>query len=394
MPKAGFDVIVIGCGGFGSATLSHLSRRGLKVLGIDQYHPPHDQGSSHGETRVIRKAYFEHPDYVPLLHRAYQLWDELQDQTAASPASNQRDLFVRCGLLLAGPADGEVITGVRKAASLHSLQIEHPDRVELVSRFPGISVPTELDVVFEPDAGFLWVERCVQAHLDIAAIHGATLLVDESVLDLQIEPTCVQVRTAAGTYSAAQLVLTAGAWTGRLLTRYAGLIRIKRKTLFWYPVSGPIPDDPADSPIHLMEFHDGRQFYGFPSADGQTVKLAEHTGGIFVDDPATIERTVATDESAAVDAYAASCLVGVKPEPVRSAVCMYSMSPDGHFLVDRLADLPIVVAAGFSGHGFKFTSVLGEVVADLIQSGKTSLPIGFLSANRIPQVDSSLLDLS
>lgn len=384
MPNSVHDVLVIGCGGFGSAALCHLASRGLRVLGLDQFCPPHDQGSSHGETRVIRKAYFEHPDYVPLLHRAYELWDDLSQRTPNLRSPAERELFVRCGLLLAGPADGEVISGVRESARQHSLDIQALTQPETSRRFPGIRVPEELDVVFEPDAGFLRAERCVEAHLSEAVRLGATWLAHQRVLDLQFRPSEVTVTTDSGKYSAAAAVVTAGAWTSRLLPEWADWVRVRRKTLFWHPVSGGEWTDLGQSPIHLFELAEpAGQFYGFPSVDGQTVKLAEHTGGEWCSDPALIPRTVAPQEGLRVGEYVQRCLVGVRPEFTRAAVCLYSMSPDGHFILDRIPESPVVVAAGFSGHGFKFTSVLGEALADLIQNGRTSLPIGFLSAGRL-----------
>lgn len=394
-----FDTIVIGCGGFGSAALSHLARRGLRVLGIDQFEPPHALGSSHGETRVIRKAYFEHPDYVPLLQRAYQLWHELnirdhrdQIDPAATAGVSNGGLFVRCGLLLAGPENGEVIAGATMAAARHALPIDRMSADEAQRRFPQMRVPESFSTVFERDAGFLWVERCVSAHLADAVRNGAQLAGNQAVVQVDANSSSVVVRTTSATYTAANLVVTAGAWAGKLLaahlaetgSAYDRWIRVKRKTLFWCPITDPIWTDTARSPIHLFELPDNRgQFYGFPSVDGVTVKLAEHTGGDFIDSPEQLNRTVDSSEGKNVSHYAKTCLNFVMPQVVRSDVCMYSMSPDGHFLLDRLPNRPIVIAAGFSGHGFKFTSVLGEAMADLVEFGTSSLPIDFLSASRL-----------
>lgn len=370
-----FDVIVLGCGGFGSSAVFHLARRGLSVLGLDQLTPPHQQGSSHGETRVIRKAYFEHPSYVPLLHRAYELWGELEQRSA-------RELFVRCGLLLAGPADGEVIAGARLSAREHQLTIENLSVAEARQRFPVINVPDGLDVVFEADAGFLRAERCIETHLSEALRHAAVLNFDECVTDIRWSQNSVEVTTNRDHYHAGSLVVTGGAWTGRLLRDYESIISIKRKTLFWLPVSDPRWNAATQSTIHLMDLPEG-QFYGFPSIDGRLVKVAEHTGGSVVDRVDNLVRSTTADEAVGVLNYAKRCLNGVDLRVERTSVCMYSMSPDGHFLIDRLSDAPIVVAAGFSGHGFKFTSVLGEAISDLVLTGKSPLPIDFLSRNRL-----------
>ncbi len=388
-----YDVIVAGCGGFGSAAMCHLARRGLRVLGIDQFAPPHDRGSSHGETRVIRKAYFEHPNYVPLLKRAYVLWDELAERTvAAAGSSAPADLFVRCGLLLAGQSDGEVIAGARDAAARHQLSLESLTATEVRQRFPQFAVPASLATVFEPDAGFLYAERCVAAHLSDAARNGAQLLTDTSVRSIRTETNSATVCTDRQTFSASAVVVTSGAWAGSLLAAnlpeigplYDGWIRVRRKTLFWHPITDPIWNDLSRTPIHLLQAADDQPvFYGFPGIDGQTVKLAEHTGGDPVDDPTHVDRQVTTADGHAVSGHVRQFLNGVSPVAARSAVCMYSMTPDSHFLIDRLPEAPIVVAAGFSGHGFKFTSVIGEAIADLVEHGQTALPIDFLSARRL-----------
>jgi sarcosine oxidase len=380
------DVIVLGCGGIGSAALSHLAGRGLKVLGIDRFHPPHDLGSSHGETRIIRKAYFEHPDYVPLLQRAYQLWDELTERTAESARQHTAypALLERCGLLAAGSLTGEVIPGVIESAARHRLPVERLEPAETQRRFPMFSIPNDLCVIFESDAGFLWVERCVEAHLQDAKRRGARLLTGKPVTEIQYTPDSVRVRTDDTEFSAGALVVTAGPWTAQLLPDYGRHIEIRRKLLFWHPVNLPIWSDLSRAPGYMIEHPvTKRMFYGFPSIDGATVKVAEHTGGGPVSDPTLVNRQVLPDEGNAVSEFVTSHLRGSSGTAVRSAVCMYSMTPDGHFLIDRMDSAPIVVAAGFSGHGFKFSSVMGEVIADLVQTGRSRWSIDFLSARRL-----------
>jgi sarcosine oxidase len=376
-----YDVIVVGCGGFGSSAMSHLSRRGLRVLGIDRFTPPHDRGSTHGETRIIRKAYFEHPDYVPLLQRSYQLWDELHERRSAA-SGPLPPFFERCGLLATGTMSGEMIPGVLESAKTHGLSVDQLSPGETRERFPMFRVPEEYTTLFEQDAGYLWVERCVEAHLADAAEHGATLLTDQVVTEISHTPASATVQTLHGSYSAAAVVVTSGAWTGQLLPDYARLIEVRRKLLFWYPMNSDAWRGHRP-PTYMTEIPGSNAaFYGFPPIDGQTLKMAEHTGGQVVADPLTVDRCVQPSESASVSDFAGRFLNGVSTSPVKSAVCMYSMSPDGHFLVDRLQTGPVIVAAGFSGHGFKFTSAMGEVVADLVQSGNSRLPIEFLSARR------------
>jgi len=368
------DVIVMGCGGFGSSAMYHLARQGLKVIGIDRFHPPHDQGSSHGETRIIRKAYFEHPNYVPLLHRAWTLWEQLAQD------SDQR-LIERRDLFMSGPPGSEVTEGARTSARQHNLPLDDLTHEEAIVRYPLFRLPPDHTATVESTAGFLWVEQCVETHLKQAELHGAQMRCGEIIRQISGSPGQLKVRTDRATYSAATGILTCGAWTSQLLAKYAGLISIRRKTLFWFPIQSAIWADKLRAPMFLLDLPDG-QFYGLPSVDGRTIKTGEHTGGETVSDPSTLARTVLPNDELPVSRFVQERLTGVESRPCRSTVCMYSMSPDGHFLFDRMADLPLVVAAGFSGHGFKFASVLGEAAAQLIQHGRTSLNVDFLSMNR------------
>jgi sarcosine oxidase len=370
------DVVVMGCGGFGAAAVYHLSRRGLRVIGIDRFTPPHDKGSSHGQTRVIRKAYFEHPDYVPLLHTAYDLWDQLEQES-------QQQLFVRCGLLLDGPKDGEVIRGTRAAMRQHQLSIHELTVAQAAERFPQFNFRADSDILFEPDAGYLWSDRCVLAHLNIARAAGARILTEEVVRSLDSSTRGVFVTTSRRTISAAVGVVTAGAWTSELLPEYMKWIQVRRKILCWYPFTDSAWRS-SECPVHLFDLPDG-QFYGFPSVDAATVKVAEHTGGQDVQSVDQLNRSVSDRDSSRVTGFVQNMLRGVSAPPADKSVCMYCLSPDGHFLLDRFEDNQLIVAAGFSGHGFKFTSVLGEAVADLVQLNHTHQPIEFLSAKRLQQ---------
>ena len=369
------DVVVIGCGGFGSSAMYHLTRRGLNVIGIDRFQPPHDRGSSHGETRLIRKAYFEHPSYVPLLHRAWVLWEELADEV------NQK-LIVRRDLLMSGPPGSPVTDGANESARLHNLPLENLTHAEAARTYPMFRLPEDHSVTVESTAGYLWSEKCIAANLELAESWGATLRSGETVLSIQRLGSGVEVRTDRWTYSAASAVVTCGAWTGPLLPNYAQHISVLRKTLFWYPATAPEWTTTGTAPMFLLDLPEG-QFYGPGSVDGKTVKIGLHTGGDVVADASALDRSISAEDSAPSDDFVSNRLNGVHPEACRSAVCMYSMSPDGHFLLDRLDDIPVVVAAGFSGHGFKFTSVLGEVTAELIESGRTHLDVNFLSARRL-----------
>jgi len=369
-----WDVIVIGCGGFGSAALRALSRRGLRVLGLDQFNPPHSLGSSHGETRIIRKAYFEHPDYVPLLHRSWDLWQQLEEESGES-------LLQRCDLVLSGAPGSEVIAGARLAAAKHGLEIRNLSAFDACRQYPVLRLPEEHEVTVESTAGYLWVERCVGAMLRRACGSGAIVKPAERVVGLRCSPNSVEVETTAGRYTASAAVVTCGPWTAQLLPEYQRLITVRRKTLFWYPLQSAGWAEQWRSPIFLIDLPEG-QFYGLPAVDGERVKVGEHTGGDVVQDASTVDREIRAADRVPVDAFAAGCLRGLQSEACASAVCLYSMSPDGHFLFDRHPEYPLVTAAGFSGHGFKFTPVLGAAAAELIVDGSTQLPVQFLSKQR------------
>jgi len=366
------DIIVIGCGGFGSSVMNHLARRGLRVIGIDRFAPPHGRGSSHGETRVIRKAYFEHPDYVPLLHRAWDLWHELAAEVG-EPLIEQRDL------LMSGPVTSDIITGALKSARMHQLPVEELNPAEAMRRYPMFRLAESHRVVVESTAGYLRAERCLAANLRLAGKSGAQLRCDETVERIDSHRG-IQIQTDRGRYSAAAAVITAGAWTGQLLPEYASLITVLRKVLFWYPMTSPQWFSPA-APVFLVDAPHG-QFYGVPSVDGRFAKVAEHTGGTTVADPLKVDRIIRECDHSGTDRFVDQFMHGLSPRPAESTVCMYSMSSDGHFLLDAHPTMPLVVAAGFSGHGFKFTSVLGEVCADLVTGKSPVVDVEFLSRTR------------
>lgn len=377
-----FDAIVLGVGSFGSGAVYHLARRGLRVLGIDRFEPAHDRGSSHGETRIIRKAYFEHPDYVPLLLRAYDLWADLE-------AESQQRLFWQCGLMLAGLPDSEAISGARLSADQHGLTIENLTASSATKRWPGFEVPESFDVVFEPDAGFLKVEDCVRTHLDRAATHGATLLFDEPVVSWSSNGREVCVRTATREFVALSLVITAGSWAASVLADLKLPLQVLRKPIFWFETTSPVYNLNASMPTFYFEMPpEASTFYGFPSIDGQVLKVAQHSGGDSVADPSLVDRNLHDADVLPIANFLKSCLPKVRTQPARHSTCLYTVTPDRHFVVDRHPEFSnVVIGCGFSGHGFKFTSVLGSVFADLAMTGSTELPIDFLRLSRLMAVN-------
>lgn len=368
-----WDCIVLGLGGFGSGAVYHLAQRGLRVLGLEQHGPAHDYGSSHGESRIIRLAYFEHPDYVPLLRRAFDGWRRVEEQSG-------RSLLQQCGLFLCGPAEGEAVPGAVRAAIEHRLPLERLSPGEAAARFPGFSFAPEDEIVFEQQAGWLDVEGCVAAHLELAQRSGAEFRFHERVEAWSSDGRNVKVTTDRGTYEAACLIITAGPWAARLLRVEGVPLRVLRKVQLWIGIT---PGSYRETPCFLYERADGT-FYGFPTRDGATVKVAEHSGGEAVDDPALVDRACRPDDRTGVESFVRHCLPDASGGVLRHSVCLYTMSPDGHFLIDRQPQFPnVVFGAGFSGHGFKFTGVLGEALADLAVSGETTLPVAFLSLSRL-----------
>ena len=370
-----YDAIVIGTGGVGSAALYHLARRGLRVVGLDRFPPGHDRGSSHGETRIIRQAYHEHPNYVPLLLRAYELWSELEQ------VSNKQ-LFHEVGLLFGGPPHGETIEGVELAAKEHGLPIEHPSIAEASRRWPGFRVNERFKLVFEQRAGYLMVEDCVRAHAAAATRAGAELQFGPAVRDWRVDGEGVAVTTDEGTLRAARLVVTAGAWAADFLSSIGVPLQVLRKPLFWYETNDAHYDVEAGCPCFFFETLGGL-FYGFPKASPLGIKIADHRGGDLVLDPLQVDRSLHIADRDRVESCLAEHLPGVSRRCTAHVVCMYTMSPDQHFIVGRHPKFrQVAFAAGLSGHGFKFTSVLGEIMAQLVVNEEPQLSIDFLSPAR------------
>ena len=377
-----YDVIVLGLGGIGSAVLRALAQRGIRVLGVDRFHPPHDRGSSHGTTRIIRQAYFEHPDYVPLARRAYRLWSELE-------AERSETLFHRVGVLQIGPSAGRVIRGVLRSAEQHGLAVDVMNVAEVERRYPLLRVPetgSEMVGVLERDAGYLLVEQGVATMLASAEAAGAERLAGIAVTDWRASRSGVAVETGEGTFEAATLVLAPGPWAPALLRDAAIPLRVLRKHLHWTKAPSSYRAS-RGFPGFLFELPEG-VFYGFPSLDDAGVKVAEHSGGEPVDDPGAASREADRGDIERVARFVSQCLPGLTWNPTRHAVCFYTMTPDEHFVVGRLPTADqVFLAAGFSGHGYKFAPAIGELLADLVINHAAggqdaSDPILFLSPRR------------
>ena len=364
----------------GSAACYHLAKRGTKVVGIEQFDIPHRHGSHHGKSRMIRKAYNEHPDYVPLLERAYVLWDELQEKSN-EPILNRTGALYLCG------SEDSVVTGSLKAAKEHGLSHRHLNASEIKSDFPMFQVDDHFEGFFEPDGGYLRPEDAIVEHAWQASGLGAMILTNTPVLDWTAESNGVEVRTAEGILHADQLILTAGAWTSQILKDLEVELTVTRQVQAWFePKTDPTLFSPDQFPCWFIETDAPHGHYGFPILPGQKgLKIAEHRPGdaISIDQ---INKKVADptpDELDDLQKTLAKYIPEGAGRLLKSCTCLYTNSPDQHFIIDKLpSSNNLTLATGFSGHGYKFSSVMGEILADLAMEGTTRHPIEFLRLSR------------
>ncbi|HET6531322.1 MAG TPA: N-methyl-L-tryptophan oxidase [Actinoplanes sp.] len=368
------DVIVVGLGGMGSAAAYHLTARGLRVLGLEQFGPAHDRGASHGGSRIIRQSYFEGPDYVPLLLRAYELWHELA-------AHSGRDVIRLTGGVMAGLPDSRTVAGSRRSAEQWHLPHEMLSAAEIRRRFPTMRPRPDEVALFEANAGFVRPEDTVSAHLELTT---AELHFEEPVVSWSANASGVTVTTTAGTYSAGHLIITPGPWAPRLLADLGVPFAIERQVQFWFqPTGGVTPFLPQHHPIYIWEA-DGTQVYGFPAIDGPSggAKIAFFRRGVPTT-PETVDREVHPEEIRAMADAAGRHLPDLPGRFLRAKTCLYSTTPDEHFVIARHpAYESVTVACGFSGHGFKFVPVVGEILAELAITGTTRHPISLFDPRR------------
>jgi sarcosine oxidase len=370
-----YDVIVIGVGGMGSATVFELARRGRRVLGLEQFSLGHDRGSSHGHTRIIRQAYYEHPDYVPLVRRAYARWYDLEQRVG-------RHLLTECNCLSIGLPNSELIEGVRRSADEHRLPIDPLSPAEMRERFPMFHFDDSFAGVLERSAGFLYVDDCVRAHIEAARNAGATLLDNEAVRAWHATPGGVTVQTDRANYSAAKLVLTAGPWATRLLAEWGAGLRVMRQVVLWFEPRHAAAFRRDVFPIYITDTAHG-YFYGLPMLDMYGVKVAQHYGAAELAGPEQVHRDTSVADETNVRHFLREHLPDADGPCRRRSVCLYTLTPDRHFILDTHPQYPnVAVAAGFSGHGFKFASVVGEIMADLAESGRTAQPIDLFRLQR------------
>lgn len=378
------DVIVVGLGAMGSACCDHLARRGVQVIGLERFDVPHAFGSSAGQSRLIRKAYYEHPHYVPLLARAFENWDELGERLGA-------EILHRTGCLYLGEPGGELIAGTLAAASEHGIDVQSVDGPSLRETYPMVEMPEGFAALFEADAGFVLAERAIEGHLEQALLAGATVRAREAVTDWSSDADGVRVVTERGNYEADQIVFCAGAWSDQLVRDLGVQLKVTRQPLGWvwpkqhdqfrygrFPCWAIQDDAPGFEGI----------YYGFPllpaGAFGgeRGLKLAHHCVGPPTD-PQDLDRSPRIEDEDSFRPALRRYLPLANGPTLAQRVCIYTVTPDQHFIVDRHPTLDrVVLACGFSGHGFKFASALGEALADLATRDRTDLPIGFLGFDR------------
>jgi sarcosine oxidase len=371
-----FDAIVLGLGGMGSAATSALARRGVRVLGLEQFAAGHDRGSSHGQTRIIRTAYYEHPDYVPLCRASFGEWHALEQRVG-------RHLLTACPCLSIGLESGELVRGVLDAAQQHRLAIERFDAAALRNRYPQFQFDDQYVAVRELDAGFLYVDECVRALQDDARSHGAELRFGEPVIEWKAVDDGVAVRTEWETFSAGRLVVTAGPWAKAVLTDLDLPLTVMRQVPMWFQPANADRFGRRAFPIFIADTSEGA-FYGLPKINPDGIKVARHYGAPELPGPEAVSRDVSDEDEAPVRRFLKAHIPAAAGPRSRASVCLYTLSPDRHFLIDRHpAHLQVALAAGFSGHGFKFAPVVGEVLADLATTGRTDQPVGLFTINRL-----------
>jgi sarcosine oxidase len=375
MKSFDYDVIIAGLGAMGSASAYHLTAAGSRVLGLDRFHPPHEFGSSHGLTRIIREAYFEHPSYVPLVQRAYWLWADLEKKS-------QRHLFVQTGGVMIGPSEGALVSGARRSAEEHRLRYELLSSTELHRRFPVFQPAAEMVGVWEPRAGVLFPELAIQTHLELAAKQGASLRFNEPVLKWEPDGQGVRVHTPTGTYTADRLMLAAGAWIQSLVQELKLPLSVERQVLYWFePRSQAAAFQAPTCPIHIWEYAPRHFFYGFPEL-GDGVKVALHHQGEPTQ-PETVRREVSAQETESMRALLRRFLPAAEGRLRATEVCLYTNTPDEHFILDwHPRHPPVLLASPCSGHGFKFSSVIGELAALLLRGQPPSFDLSLFKISR------------
>jgi sarcosine oxidase len=372
-----FDVAVIGLGAMGSAGIYAAARRGVRVFGVDRYEPGHRRSSSFGESRLIRLAYFEDPSYVPLVREAYERWRDLE------AASGEKVLIIT-GLIEAGFPGAPLVVDSWRSSTEHNLRSERLTATEANARFPALDLPGDWDVIFQPDAGALLPEKAIRLFIAGAKAYGAKVRLNTRVVSVEPRGERVQIVLEGGErIEAGSAVVSAGAWIGDLLPDVAANMRLTRQPLMWFQPLESALVGPDRMPAFFFQTR-ADLIYGLPNVCGTGIKAASHRSG---GDLSSAEQTRAEVSRAEVE-YLQGLLLRYVPAAagalVNTSVCIYTRSQDEHFVVGLHPQAPqLVIASPCSGHGFKFASVMGEILADLAIDRKTDRPIDLFSVERL-----------
>jgi sarcosine oxidase len=354
----------------------------VRVLGLEQFEITHERGSHAGQSRIIRKAYFEHPDYVPLLERSYSNWKNLEKATGGP-------IYHRTGIVYFGRPEHETMKGVRKSASLYNIPVVPLAKEESRRRFPAFQMPSDFEVLYEHDAGFVTPERAILLYTEQAKKNGATIHTNEKVIEWKEQGKYIQVVSEKNVYTADKLVITAGSWTSKIIPALKPELKVTRQTLAWVNPKNPDAFELGNFPCWFIEDPDRGMFYGFPVLPFEKfggpvgLKLACHRPGEIVD-PDKVGERFSIKEAEHIRYVLSTYIPEAGEEIITLKRCLYTYSKDEHFIIDILPgyNKRVTVACGFSGHGFKFVSVVGEILADMAMKGKTDLPVAFLSLKR------------
>ncbi len=375
MSNYAYDLAVLGIGGMGSACLKSLAERGARVCGIEQFELGHQRGSSHGRTRIIRKAYFEHPDYIPLLNSSYELWHKLAEECGTK-------LLFETGMLAAGRPDSGVVQGLERCYAQHALPHEKLDWPQVRQRFPQFDLPPDHVAFFDPIAGYLLVETCVAKQIEASRAHNATIFANEKALTWRAEGGGISIETTNRRITAGGLIITTGPWLRDELLQLQVELEIWRKVVLWYD-SPNISEFRETFPIFYIETAGG-SYYGFPAIDALGMKISEHERVQRFRNADDVSRRLQRSDEAHLLDFMKRILPAVKPVRTAWSVCIYTMTPDHHFILGPHPEHEnVFVAGGFSGHGFKFAPVIGEALADLALNGSTKHAIDFLALQRL-----------
>lgn len=367
-----FDVAVIGLGAMGSAALAFLSARGVRAIGIDAYYPAHALSSSHGDSRLIRMGYFEDPSYVPLLQRAYRNWRSLEKRLAA-------DVLTITGVLQIGAPDSKIVRGTRASCEMHGLPHDVLDKEDMAARFPAFQLDDGEMAVLDPQGGYLRPEVAVMGYLKLAAQDGAVLHFGERVLAIEPDDGGVTIRSATGRYRARKVVVATGSWIAELVPQLKDHAVPIRQVVAWYQPRNGFATEPQRMPCFLRDEGAEGSYFGFPAIGVDGVKVGRHAHFREPIDPNRLNPPVNDADTALLDSFIGKRVpaAGLR---VNATTCRYTMLPSEDFLLDLVpGNRNVVVASPCSGHGFKFTSVVGEILADLALEGGTALPTAAFS---------------